>query len=397
MSDEYTEVTNESWGGRIMSSIKGVVLGLLFFLISFPVLWLNEGRAVKEAKKLKEGLSVVVHVEADTSESVNDGKLIHITGKADTKDLVSDHTFNLSVNALRLSRHVQMYQWEENVTTTTKKKLGGGETTTKKYTYQKTWSSTIIPSHEFKKPEKHQNPNSIPYKSIDFTAKTINVGAFRLSHNLINKLDRSEIFNINQEAMAKVNEAVGENLGWKLVDGALYRGDVNNPKLGDLRIGFSVLYPTIVSIIAEQRGTDLVAYKTSYGPVEMLSFDNRTAQEMFEEAMAANAMLTWIFRLLGLILMIAGISLILKPLATLLAVVPFFENLIGAGIFVFALLISIVLAFITIAIAWIFYRPLVGIALLVGAIIAFFGLKKIGTSKHKEENANKENNSDKKE
>ena len=50
--DSFTEVSHESWFSRIKSAIVGVVFGLLLFVIAFPVLFINEGRAVKTAKAL---------------------------------------------------------------------------------------------------------------------------------------------------------------------------------------------------------------------------------------------------------------------------------------------------------------------------------------------------------
>ena len=51
--DEFTEVSHQSLGSRLMESIKGVAIGVVLFLLAFPVLWWNEGRAVSEAKSLE--------------------------------------------------------------------------------------------------------------------------------------------------------------------------------------------------------------------------------------------------------------------------------------------------------------------------------------------------------
>ena len=42
--DNFTEVTNDSWFGRLGNAIKGVVFGLLLFVVAFPLLFWNEGR-----------------------------------------------------------------------------------------------------------------------------------------------------------------------------------------------------------------------------------------------------------------------------------------------------------------------------------------------------------------
>ena len=48
--DEYVEQTTTGLGSRLAQSIKGVALGIVLFIIAFPVLWFNEGYAVKTAR-----------------------------------------------------------------------------------------------------------------------------------------------------------------------------------------------------------------------------------------------------------------------------------------------------------------------------------------------------------
>ena len=47
MSEEsFTDVSHTSWGGRIKTSFKGLLFGLILFLGAFPLLFWNEGRAI---------------------------------------------------------------------------------------------------------------------------------------------------------------------------------------------------------------------------------------------------------------------------------------------------------------------------------------------------------------
>ncbi len=79
--------------------------------------------------------------------------------------------------------------------------------------------------------------------------------------------------------------------------------------------------------------------------------------------------------------MAIGFSLVFRPLETIADVIPIVGSLLGAGLFIFACLLSAMFSSITIAIGWIAYRPLVGIGLLVGgvacgAILAMVGKRK---------------------
>ena len=138
MADQFSDVSSESWLGRIGSSITGILVGFVFIIIALALLAWNEERAVTTAKSLKEGAAAVVSVEAGTVDPSNAQKLIHVSGEATTAEVLSDPTFAISANALRLSRDVAMYQWKEEEKSETKNKLGGGTETVKTYTYERT-------------------------------------------------------------------------------------------------------------------------------------------------------------------------------------------------------------------------------------------------------------------
>src|ERR1700719_4693336 len=119
-----TEVTSQSWFGRIGESIKSFLFGLALFVAAFPVLFMNEGRAVKTEKSLKEGAGAVISVDSGRVDAVNDQKLVHMSGRAKTEETLADSDFQISANAIKLRRHVEMYQWEEKKESKTQKKLG---------------------------------------------------------------------------------------------------------------------------------------------------------------------------------------------------------------------------------------------------------------------------------
>ena len=107
MADDYTEVTSQGWGSRIMESIKGVLVGGAFFVGSFPLLIWNEGRAIKTARSLEEGAGAVVSVPADRVDAGNQGKLLHVSGQATTSETLADSDFGVSANAIHLKRVVE--------------------------------------------------------------------------------------------------------------------------------------------------------------------------------------------------------------------------------------------------------------------------------------------------
>ncbi len=124
MSDMFREVTHESWFSRIKNAFIGILFGIILMGIAFGLLFWNEGRTVERKRALDEGAGIVIAVPADSVDPANDGQLVHITALAETQDMLADSQFQVSVNAVRFKRNVQMYQWEENSKTETRKKLG---------------------------------------------------------------------------------------------------------------------------------------------------------------------------------------------------------------------------------------------------------------------------------
>ena len=105
MADQIVETSSQSWISRLMESIKAVLVGLFLFLISIPLLWWNEGRAVQTYNSLMEGAGAVVAVVADKIDAANEGKLIHLNGKAQTTVTLADPDLGVSATAIRMSRN----------------------------------------------------------------------------------------------------------------------------------------------------------------------------------------------------------------------------------------------------------------------------------------------------
>jgi len=380
MADSFTEVTNESWFSRLGGAVKGILFGLILIAVSFALLFWNEGRAVKRQKALEEGEGKVVSVSADKVDPANEGKLVHLSGQATTDEELTDPVFGIQANALKIRRSVEMYQWEQSTSSETKKKLGGGTETVTTYSYSKDWSASVINSGEFKDSQGHDNPKSMPYTSEDWQAKKVNLGGFLLSSSLISMINAFEPLAAGNGE--QLPNALKENT--KVVDGGFYIGEApGTPNVGDLRITFNIVKPLGVSVISTQKGDSFVPYKSSNGnSVELLQTGTHTAEEMFQKAMDDNKMLTWMLRGLGFILMMIGFNMLFKLASVMADVIPILGNIVGAGTGIIAFLLAASLSLVTIAIAWVFYRPVLGISLLViAAVLIFLIIKKLKSGK----------------
>jgi hypothetical protein len=82
-------------------------------------------------------------------------------------------------------------------------------------------------------------------------------------------------------------------------------------------------------------------------------------------------MMTWALRIGGLVLMFIGFNLLMGPLSVLADVIPFIGNIVEFGTAIIAMMLTAAGGLITIAVAWIVFRPVLAISLLVvsGAVI----------------------------
>ncbi len=143
------------------------------------------------------------------------------------------------------------------------------------------------------------------------------------------------------------------------------------PSIGDIIVTYTKTTDTNISIIAQVNGNSFVPYTASNGNTfSSLSNSQSSKQEMFQSAKDSNTMISWLLRVLGIFLVIGGFKAIFAPLAVLADVIPVLGSIVGAGTGLAASLIGFAWSFIIIAIAWIRFRPILGLSLLGIALIA---------------------------
>ncbi|MCS7471397.1 hypothetical protein NZK35_32525 [Stieleria sp. ICT_E10.1] len=449
-----TRVTEESWFGRLGKAFAGILFGGLLTIVSVPVLFWNEGRAVRTAKGLKEGAKVVVEIQPDSVDPANDGKFVHVSGDVQTNDVLRDDDFAIEYNGIRLTRHVEMYQWNENKKSTKEKKLGGGTRTTTTYTYERDWFPGLIDSSEFDEAHSHQNPTEFVFADRTYQAKNVSLGRFRLPDSLIAMIggedaleldtanvpegfqDRSIIRSDGPSGASRIylfanpladkasnqtvaaEQAVDESAELALTppaqsvaadgaspaepdrpetDAAANSPPTDNasppsgepgvraietPQIGDVRLWFTATPVQTVSLLSQQTGESFQPFETHYNTtINVLKVGVFSAAEMIAQEEAANRMLTWFLRAGGSMMMFFGLMLLLRPLVVLADVLPLAGSLVGFGTAIVAGLLTVAGAMTVIGIAWVFYRPVLGVSLLVVAVAAVYLIFRRGRSK----------------
>lgn len=147
--------------------------------------------------------------------------------------------------------------------------------------------------------------------------------------------------------------------------------DPGAPQIGDVRITWNFVgAEKPVSIVAVQTGNTFSPYvaKSSGYKVDLLENGIKNKELMFQNAEDGNTMWTWILRFIGWFIMYIGLKMIFNPITVLADVLPILGDIAGIGLGVVAFLISTAVALVVIAIAWLFYRPVLGIILLAAAV-----------------------------
>ena len=166
----------------------------------------------------------------------------------------------------------------------------------------------------------------------------------------------------------------------------LYFGRVPGaPEVGDVRVTFEKVVPAKVTVMAVVDGDTFKPFKAKNGKrFQTLVMGQKSGDEIIEAEKEANNMILWFLRILGVMIVIGGLKGIFGFIETILKVLPFIAGIFGWGVGLVCTVLGVVWSLIVIALAWLFYRPLLGISLLVlaGLLIWVFAFK--GKDKLKE-------------
>ena len=104
---------------------------------------------------------------------------------------------------------------------------------------------------------------------------------------------------------------------------------------------------------------------------------------MFATEKKRAEMITWVIRLGGFVLMWIGLMMLVRPLRVVADILPFAGSMVEFASGLVMLLVAGTVSLVTIAIAWLVYRPVLGIALLIlaaGLVVLIVRKKKAHTA-----------------
>lgn len=188
------------------------------------------------------------------------GQLLHIVARLYTDEPLTEPDYNIQVQAVKLKRRVQMYQWVEEETYGYLYKsmlkfiiiyqkilyllysfyysresiygqsidiINNGQRT---YYYTQDWRDKLVDSSLFYIRSGHENPKEFPIKNRILTANHVLIGNYELSAEAKSKIDNY---------IEITSDTRPEDPAIKLHSGLYYHcNDVFSPEIGDIRLQF---------------------------------------------------------------------------------------------------------------------------------------------------------------
>lgn len=378
----FTETTQVGLFSRLKNAIRGIGLGISFIGIAVYFLFWNEGNAVRTARALAEGAGQVVSVNSTALDPAHEGQLVHINGPLTLATPLVDTALNVTgpAQTVRLERKVEQFAWIEEKQSTTETKLGGGQEKTTQYTYRKDWTDTPASGAEFRLPEGHLNP-PMPIRSKVIRQPEGTIGVFAVDDE-ISDLGGATPTLLTADQAQEITRALSLEQPPKLVAGQLVTSaDVTTPQLGDLRVSYHASTVDAASVVGVQRGGALVPYTAQNGrEIYLVEQGLKTADEMFQSAVKTNTFKTWMLRIGLMLLLFLGFKALFGVVDVIASILPFLGWITASVTSLISLALTLGVGGTTMAIAWVYFRPLLALGILAvalaGAALSAYWLRK---------------------
>ncbi|KAJ8920944.1 hypothetical protein NQ315_015737 [Exocentrus adspersus] len=344
-------------------------IGLGLFATGVWLLTWNEGRAVHHAYSLDETYNnAIVLNPYDKIQPELDGRVVYISGNLVVDEPLTEPDYGISIQAVKLKRRVQMYQWvEERTPRDDDETSAGSYNSINDYYYVTEWRDKLVDSSSFYIRHNHENPKEIPLKSVTDIAPLVRVGNLQVGNDIKHKFN---------EYIEVTSDERPENRDVKLHMGIYYHcEDIWNPEVGDIRVQFYYAGAAgePVTIIAKQESGVLVPYTTSKGHnIALLRHGSLNINQMFSAEHYDAKMETWKLRGVGVFVLYAASVCLAKLLKIIVRQTPILSNIVSGEASSFGnMVLAVSLSLLVIATAWMFYRPMLGMGLIFAAVSPF--------------------------
>jgi hypothetical protein len=346
-----------------MKAFQGVLLGLVLFVVSFGLLYWNEGRVDVSDIAKKAIIIEAANVQANTAA---EGQLVSASGTVSAEPLIGDNLYLKPGAYLTVERQVEVLAWVEKSETVTRTDSNGVETSETEYSYLTEFTRDPADSSKFHEPEGHTNiAPAIPELTI--TTDSARVGQYDLTPEVI-QMPSAVTLQLTPD-MVSLTENASILAGNSVYVRISNTGAAMDADLGDLRISYQVVkIPFEGTAFGQLDGATIDPYVTKQGDTFYRLFSGSHEQSL---ALMHGEYKTglWAFRFIGFLLMWFGLWSLFGPLSRVLDFVPVVGG-IGKAFIAFATLaVAFVLSAVTILVSAILHSLLA--VIIVVAVILF--------------------------
>ncbi|KAL0109598.1 hypothetical protein PUN28_014566 [Cardiocondyla obscurior] len=345
---------------QLKQSWLTAVIGCIMCVTGMCLLFWNEGRALKVAYSINEGLrNVVVIPNSMVQASEYEGRLVHLSGPLQVSEPLTEPDYGIVMSSIKLKRRVQMYQWVE---IEEEQSFGRITTEERHYYYTTEWKDKLVDSDHFYIRTGHHNPKEIPIKSQIQVADEVKIGAFTLGTELKSKF---------KDFIEITSDERPEQKTIKMHSGLYYHSvDLWNPQVGDLRLQFSYAgkHGDVYSVVGLLEKDTIKPYYTADGEEILLQQRYRiSVEQMFHFERVHNYWRTWANRGLGWLIIFIAASCLANILKTIVTSSTFLCGIVVVESLTMSVSMSVSLM--VIGLAWIWYRPVIGICLALASFL----------------------------
>lgn len=302
MSD-HVVVTQKTSPLGTSNLAKNPIVGVLLLVAAFGLLIWGEKKV--DVSQLA-ATSVEVSSDAVSDDQSLQGKFVSVTGPLTSTEALGDGDYLKPGPYLAVERTVEMYSWIERKSTTP----GSDGTETVTYDYVKDWTNNPLAPSAFQERAGHENPVLlVPQLTKKVTSAKVGAYFIDPASATLPGMTQLTLSNENIYLVPRAQFADGNTL-------FIGQGTSFSPVVGDLRIRYKVLpVGKTMTVFGALQGQRLATFVDPSGTkvYQVAAGDRATA---LSSLASAEVMMTWVIRVVGLLLMWGGlISLLQKFMA----------------------------------------------------------------------------------
>lgn len=328
-------------------NMNKMIVGACLIAAGAGIIGWNETRTAATQDAIAEMAAATVELGAVSPVNASlDGKTVHASGLVSLASPLVDPDFGVSGNAVSFTRNVQFYLWREKSESRTRKGVDGKDEHYTTYSYDKSWGSDYVDSstfHEVSARNSRANRKLVekPREATVYSSKAM-LGAYALPESMLKGMSGSRQAALSMDEDAKIRVAslmADSHSGWirhilgyplsaatsdvaayaanrliHLQGNVLYFGlDPNRPAIGDVRVTYTAVPPSEISVIATVSGSSFKPFTSSKGKsVTVVSSGSKTKEELCGAKEQGNKTTAWILRALGALCAACGIGVIAR-------------------------------------------------------------------------------------